>query len=405
MNVSQVGQSSQVNASPERRRGARRPHPLASRLLVVLGTVLLLAGIVIAWANWNVYSDTALARHTHTALQDEAVQTVLADRLVNAVVSRGNPRLIPAKPVLDVAAQRLVASPRFADAVSAAVMRIHHLIFTTNLSTNVVNVTERASALRQRVATISPTLAQRIPPNLTVTLTTVHNIGQAVNLAKQVHGIATVLSVLFLILALVLFAVAAWLAPHVGVGGRWIGIGVGLAGFLILVMLQIGERVVTGAIGDPTVESAATATVGTFTASLHSAALLLVGIGIVLIALSIVLPPGAVTGVPQHALASTVTTITAEPSTTSGRIIRAVVLAGAGVLVLVYWQQVVPLAIAALGIGLAFWGAMAILGLFVRPTTDGAGLAVSTGRKRTAAGIVGIVVVVLFFLVVHTATS
>jgi hypothetical protein len=313
--------------------------------------------------------------------------------------------LIQAKPVLEVAAQRLVASSRFADAVTAAVQRVHHLIFDTNLSTNVVNVTARASALRQRVATISPTLAQRIPPNLTVTLTSVHNIGQAVNLAKQIHGVATLLSVLFLILAVVLFGAAAWLAPHVAVGGRWIGVGVGLAGFLILVILQAGERVVTGAISDPTVASAATATVETFSASLHSAALLLAGIGVVLIALSIVLRPGAETSGPHVALTSAVATITAEPSTAAGRIIRAVVLVGVGVLVLVYWQEVVPLAMAALGIGLVLWGAMAVLGLFVRPTTDGAGEPGSANWQRTATGIVGVVVVILFFLVVHTATS
>jgi hypothetical protein len=375
---------------------------VASRLLVVLGTIFLLAGIVIAWANWNVYSDTALARHTHTALQDEAVQTVLADRLVKAVVSHGNQRLILAKPVLDVAAQRLVASPRFADAVSAAVQRLHHLIFNSNLSTRVVNVTQRASVLRQRVATISPTVAQRIPPNLTITLVKVQNVGEALTLAKQVHGVATLLTVLFLILALVLFSVAAWLAPHVVVGGRWIGIGVALAGFVLLVLLQIGQRVVTGAISDPTVESAATTTVAAFTDSLHSAALLLVGIGVVMVAGSLVLRSGVMTG-GSHG--STLATIMAEPSTTGERIIRAVVLAGAGVLVLVYWQQAVPLAIAALGIGLAFWGVTAILGLIARPTTDDAGLTVDANQERTITGIVGVVVVVLFILVVHTATT
>jgi hypothetical protein len=154
-----------------------------------------------------------------------------------------------------------------------------------------------------------------------------------------------------------------------------------------------------------TVESAATATVGSFTDSLHSAALFLTGIGIVLIALSIVLRPGAVTGGPHRALTSTVATITAQPSTRWERILRAVVLVGAGVLVLVYWQQAVPLAIAGFGIGLAFWGVMAILGLFARPATDGGGLAVSANQERTVTGIVGVVVVVLFFLVVYTATS
>jgi hypothetical protein len=391
------------SAAPATARPDHR-HRVLLPVLTVLGTAFLLAGIIVLWANRSVYQESVLARHTRQALQDPSVQTVLANNIVKAVEAHAGPRLLLIQPVIQAAATRLVSSPRFINAVTSTVTRIHHLLFESKLSERLINLSMRATLLLDRVRTISPRLAKQIPPHLTITLTKVKHLGQVIDFAKRVRTIAAVLGIVLVVLAIICFGAALWLRHELGASGKWIGVGIFAAGFLLLIILQLGQALVIGKVSDPTVSAAATASVRIFTDSLHTAGVLLACIGLVIFAASIVLPMTDLGERAKHLVSSGVGAITTEPASTTGRVVRALAFLAVGVLILIYRQTVFPLILAALGLGLLLVGGMAVFSLLTGHQVDASGAATAV-RQRAGLIITGVVTLVLVGFLVAALLS
>src|SRR4051812_2593889 len=95
----------------------------------VLAIVSLVAGGALLYVRNEVLDRSAFENRAVTAVQKPAVRRVVADQIVDAVIQRGDPDLITARPLLESTAAAVIATPQFAALIRVAAGEAYRTLF------------------------------------------------------------------------------------------------------------------------------------------------------------------------------------------------------------------------------------------------------------------------------------
>jgi hypothetical protein len=337
-------------------------HRAAAIALVAAGSLVLLAAILAIWAERNALDRERVAAHAERIVADDAVQAVLAERLAEEV-GRLRPELAPAVPVMEAVAERVVATRAFSEQVGDAVARAHALVFDGEVRIGDVEVVVEAGAIRGRLARADSPLAGEVPPGADATILEIEDVGGGLSAARTAGHVVDELAIALPLLALALLGLGVAVAPDRLRALGWAGAGIAAVAGVLVAAEIVGRGLAVRAAEGPVGHDAADAAIGEFTRPLRHGALLLAGVGLVLLAASRGLgargaaaAAPALAGLRDRALALRDRAPGAEAAAAGALVV-------AGVLLVLLRNVLVPLLIALAGLALAYLGVARLFAL------------------------------------------
>ena len=337
--------------------------PIASRILVVVASVSVLLALLAGYARRAIIDSDQFANRATAALVDENVRDLVAQRVTDDVVLRRDSDLIAARPIIESVTSSVVGSRAFAGLFRAAVKDAHRAVFYRDQDTVALTLSDVGSVIAGALQAVRPNLAKQVRADEKVNLVDERLgsvTGDAVRIAKDVR----LAFVVFGLLALTSAAGAIALARDRRRAVWELGIGVAVAGVVLVVGLAVGRSFAAGAFDGVDEQAAARAVWDAFLGDLRTAGWVLAASGaIVAAAAASLIKPVDV----EPALARLTRWVTSEPERTWARVARAAAFVALGVLVLANRDAVVDLLVTLAGVYLIFKGVEAILRLVYRP--------------------------------------
>ena len=183
-----------------------------SWVLLVLGAVVLTIGGFAIAANSALADSDSFATRLNEVRKDPVVAAeagqLAADQIIEA-----KPDLVAVKPLLEGVATWVVGSSALDEPFTATARELHRTLTTTDGSTVVLRLVDLGAAVTGALSTLAPDMADKIPPDLSVTLS---NIGSGSALAPIITAATTiyVLAWALPIAAVVLFALSILVAVN-----------------------------------------------------------------------------------------------------------------------------------------------------------------------------------------------
>jgi hypothetical protein len=287
-----------------------RAHLIWVRVILVLATVLAIFAIFAIWANRQLLNPTNWSKTSTALLQKQTVRTALSGYLIDQLYANvdvsgqlksGLPPQLQALAgplsgalhnLAEQATERALATPqvqgiwenanRAADQTLVTIVKGGGSRVQINGGTVTLNLREVVADLAQRLG-LPAGVAEKLPASVAnLKVITSDQLGLVRNLAKALHA----LSVLLVILALALYALAMFLAR----GYRrsvliWVGSSFVFAGLIVLVGRKIGQGQLVSAItSDASIEPAVNDTYSVATSLLVqvASASIIIGIPVIL---------------------------------------------------------------------------------------------------------------------------
>jgi hypothetical protein len=366
-----------------------------ARVLLVVGVVLLLCALVAGYLSRALFNSDQFANRAGAALRNDDVRALIAERITDQAV-RAQPDALAARPLISSAAEAIVGSRAFGNLFQAGVRDVHRAIFKRDEDTVTLTVSDVGTLLHGALEAVQPKLAKQLRDDGRYELLQ-RDIGSATADLARTGRRVRFLAFLLPLLALAALAGGIWLAADRRRAVFRAGVGVAIAGALLVVALVIARALVLGSIDDSGARAAAGGVWAAFLDDLKLAATVLAGCGAVTAgaAASLIRP------VPIEARIGRAWRVLAtEPSATWLRVVRALALVAGGVLVVAEPGAVVELAATLGGVYLIYKGVEEILRLVTVPehesaATDRPAPARPAARHRTRRLIVSAVAALL----------
>ena len=304
----------------------------ASLALAISGAVLLLAGAVLLYAREQIVDSQSFADKAEVALEDDRVRDVVAREIVVNLLENGSANLVAGRPVLETVVGTVIDSKPFQRLFREAALQANLLFFDRRQDNLAFDLANASKIVRFGLKSVDPRLAAQVPKDLDVTLLDLENRRFAQNTLEAADEIRLA-GIVVPLLALLLLAGAVFLAANRRVGLLRVAVGVGAAGILLALALLIFRHVIiNGSYGsdeltDEDVRAAVAGILDAFFGPLFGWALVLAFSGIVVSGAAVALDPEDVQS-PSKRLRERLT-----PTTTAGRVGRAVAAIVAGLLV------------------------------------------------------------------------
>jgi hypothetical protein len=363
----------------------------SSVVLVVVGAVLLFAGVVALYAREEVIDRKAFADRAVAALDDDGVRHLVSREIVVNLVDRGSTDLVAARPLIESVVDAVVQTQPFRQVFRRAAVEANKVFFVRERSDALVDLGDSATVIQFALQSVSPKVAREIPedfdPNL-LSLDRDEFAGATLGVADKLRLFGLVRPVL----ALVAFAAAVFVGLDRRVAVLRCGVAIAAAGTLLAVTLLIlRSRVLAGVIGedevtDQEVRDAVAGVIDAYLGDLVAWGLLLGLLGVVLAGAAAALDPADV-GAPTERLAR----LFQRPQSARRRALRgaAALLLGIGVVL----EPTLAVQVVAIAVGayLVFFGVTELLVLLGR--RDRPAARTEAGRRRALAMAVGVGVV------------
>lgn len=326
-----------------------------SRIGFAVGALLISIGLVAGVANRQLLDGDRFAAHVDAIRQDPQVARqlglVITDRLLEQ-----QPDLAGLRPLIESASTSLVASPALGPVVRQTVTPLHRALTSDDDSQVVLRLADVGALLVAAITTLAPDTQAAIPTDLDVTLASIGGqdfSSEGISLAHRVALLAWLLPLLGVLL-LVLSAMAwrrGWRAT-----ARSVGAGILTAAGLLAVFLLIGGFVVSR-VDDQTLGGAlGRSTWGELDGSFWIAA---GAVGLLGWLLRVAVSPGLVLD-PATVLDRGWQGLTRRAETPRAEVVRASLVVGAGLLLVLRPLVVVSLAVGLVGAVLVLSGAGAL---------------------------------------------
>jgi hypothetical protein len=357
-----------------------------SRALVALTSLLLLATTVGWYARVAVIDSDGFADRAAASVKDADVRHLLAERVTDQVILRHQADLVAARPIIVSAVSGIVGGGAFGNLLRRAVLDVHRSVLGRRTSTVTLTVADVGTVAAAALQNINPALAARIDETGRITLLRRRIVSAASTIARadRLRSLAWVLAALTLITA----AAALAVSPDRRRTAAGLGVAAIVAGVGIVVVLAVVRALALARVGGVEERAAAGAVWDAYLADLRTWGWLLAGTGaVVAAAASSLLRPVGLEG----PLAAAWRFAGREPTRPVFRLLRALALIAAGVLVVLQTSVALQVAATLAGAYLLYAGVTALLRLIAQP----AGTA--TARRRWLA--VPVVAVVLVLLV------
>lgn len=360
---------------------------VAAAILAIVSGLVVAAATVAIYADTTLFDDRAFADRTVAALGDERVRTATAEAITDALVER-EPDLIPARPVVRVAADLVLGSDSFRSLFRTSAREAHQAFFTSD-GGFVLRLGDIALLVSEVIRSSNPEVAERLPADLGSSLIQVTDRDwseRSIAAAEDVSRLAFWLPAL----AILAVGLAVALATNRRQAIVVVGLAAGLASGLALVAVDLARD---RAIDRFAQRDAAGAVWDAYVADLRG--WLVVGAAIAVIgaaaAASLILP------VDVPALArQAAERVTRAPARRNLRLARGAIIAIAGLFIALQPATAVRIFTVAAGVLLFFHGATEMLRLVearARPADVAGARGLFAGVAKATAAFVAIAAV------------
>src|SRR4051794_3742520 len=315
--------------------------------------------LVAAYARQSVVNSDQFANRATDALRDDTVRSLIAEKITDEVVLKNKPDLVAARPLIESVASGVVGGRAFTGLFRKAVRDVHAALFQQDRDTVTLTIADVGTVLAAALQAVRPDLAKQIASSSRVEV--LHDdIGSfsasMAHLADQIK----LLALLLVLLAIALVGAALWISPDTRTTVVELGLGLAVAGGVIVVAYGILRSVAVNHVHGPDQQAAAKAVWDAFLGDLRTAAWILAGAGAVMTAAASSLVKPLPFGQPVRVAG---TWIAREPEATAWRLVRGLAFVAAGVIVLVDRDDVLTVLLSAVGIYLVYEGVSMLLRL------------------------------------------
>jgi hypothetical protein len=327
-------------------------------LLLTCGLTLVMVGILLSYTAHVVFGRRSFADRVARSAREPAVAILLADRISGAVTASRRD-LTAYRPLVFYGARQVVASGAFTSLIRASAATLHFVVASRGGKDLLLNIADGGVLLKSALPMLPPTLAARIPDDITVGLGDEGTSKRLAHMVAWLPDAAAVAARSWWIFGggVLLLIVAALLSPTPSRVGRETGWMLILTGVLLLALREAGDVLLEAVIDTDRVADAAAQIWSTFLYDALSWALVIAGLGVALLSPSIDL---------QRCGHTTWRWLTTVPESTPRRLAHAAGFVVAGYAFVTWPAPVVELAVVLLGVLLLFVGVTGIGNLVFR---------------------------------------
>lgn len=257
----------------------------ASLALLALAAVAVAASVWALYVERNIFDSAGFANHAEQALERSAVRSVAADRLTDVVVDEIAPDAVAVRPLLEATADSMLGSAAFGRVFRTSALQLHRAAVKGDVDGAVLTLANVGILISTGLRRLDPSLAEDIPEQLDARLLQVAS-GEGLGSFTRAAHLLDRLRTLLLIGSALLIALAFAVSPY---RRRTIGqLGYALLGSGTLVAVgwfaARGWALSTSGAASAGVVDAANELWDVFMGGLLNQALLLAGLGVVLVA-------------------------------------------------------------------------------------------------------------------------
>lgn len=337
---------------------------IASAVLAACGCLCVAVALVAGYTSMAVLDSGQFADRATSALREAPVRDLIAREITDQVVLRSEGDLVAVRPLVQTAAESVVATSAFRALVRTAARDVHRTVFTRDSSTVTLTIADvgvlLASALRQ----LDAKAAARLPADFTARVEAGEEALRALDAAGYVdrfEGIAWMSA----IAAVLLLAAAIAVAPRRRRAVVHVGVAVAVAGGIVMLASQIVRAEALARSPLPLDRAAADAIWDAFMGDLRTWALVALGAGtVVAAAAASLLRPVDVRRPLQHTW-ELARTVPANPWPRAG---RALALVAAGALIVLERRWVLDAAVVLVGAFVLYQGVEELLRMVTDPS-------------------------------------
>ncbi|MBS1241985.1 MAG: hypothetical protein H6R40_1412, partial [Gemmatimonadetes bacterium] len=325
-----------------------------AKIALVVGTLALLLSALSQVLVRSVYLKDSFADRTAGALEDPGVREFVADRVTEALIGQ-KPDLVAVRPFVLSAVHGLVGTRPFEGLVRQAAGKVHDVVFSEGVERVVIALPDVGVLVREVLGRASPALAEKIPPTVTQSLATVSE-GKATALVVRLLRLGLQLRLQALavfLLGLFLLGLSIWFSPDRRRGTAHAGVGLSIAGGLLLALVPLTRLILGMVVKDPLTAGAAEGLAAAYLGATRTWGFTYLGVGLIAAAGGAPVLAGFR---PLDTLRGIVPRLLTPPARVLPRLGWALLMLGLGIAVVLH-PTVVAAGIAALGgFALAYGG-------------------------------------------------
>ena len=359
-------------------------HRTAAAVLAALAALLLLVAVAVGYANDAFFDSQEFAERATAALDDEAVKSEVANRVTDDIVLRADADLVAFRPLIESVVSGVAGGSVFQSAFRAGVADLHRTIFEEDANTVTLALADLGEVLRGAFEALRPQIAKEIPGAADYEVAEIETPSWVADLAR-VGDNAFVAELILLGLALGLIVGALAADPDRRRTLAILGLAVMIAGVVAVVGLGAAKAYALTRVDPGGARDALSGIWETFLGDLGTTLYVFAGCGAVITAAaSSLLKPVDITA-PLRAGMEFIATV---PDRTGLRVLRALALIAAGVLIIVGRDAVLALAVILLGLYVAYAGVAELMRMTIPAVpAEAAEDRAAGGRALLAAGI------------------
>jgi len=358
--------------------------------LAILAAVLLLLATLVGYANSALFDSNEFANRASAALEDEAVRAEIATRVTDDLVINAQADLIAVRPVIESVVDGLVGGNIFQSLFRSAVRDLHRAVFQQDQNTVTLTLADIGEVLRGALQALQPQIAKEIPGKADVEITDIDPPAWVADLARAADN-AVAAELILLILAVAMVAGALWLSTDRRRTALTLGIAIVIAGVIAVVALGAAKTLVLARIDQAGVRDAADGVWDAFLGDLTKTLYLFAACGgVIAAAASSLLRPVDLAA----PLRAGLELVARTPQRPAWRLVRALLLILAGVLIIVRSDVFVDLAVLLIGVYVAYAGVSELMRMVI-PADQAEARAdrVAGGRALAATAIAALVII------------
>ncbi len=351
---------------------------LVSRILIVAAAACLFFAALFAVFGRSFFLPGPFAARTADSLGDPGVATFVADRITSEIVAQ-RPDVIGARPLILGTVTGIIGSRPFRAVARRAAWRAHQAVFSESSRDVVLSIPDLDVLLRGALAHAAPDLAEKVPSGLTAKLA---DLGANRQLEMMIDlwrfGLKLRRIALMAIIAgPLLLALALWIAPQRRRALVHCSVGVGIAGFALLMVLPASRIAAAVMIDNTLAQDAVDGVLRGYLAGLRIWGSFFVGLGVVFAAAGSALVQGLDVAAVGRGIGSRVLR---TPASLGAGIAHGAAMLAVGVLVLMFPHQLLIGVAMLAGTLVALAGLRELFALILASKLDAA-----TGSNRAGA--------------------
>ncbi|MGI9186567.1 MAG: hypothetical protein ACR2J9_03435 [Gaiellales bacterium] len=206
-------------------------------VILVVAWLFLLLGVLGIYLHRTLYNQQVFTQRMTSVLEQPATQTALATEVTDVVIKQV-PKAVIARPIIQSAAETVVAEPAFTSIIVAALGKLHQALLDPATANLVFKVEGLPQLLEQTIQPYDAEIAAKVGAAASTELANIPNLGPAFRLIQLGADLGPV-SYIVVVLGLILLAVAALIAPVRRKGVIAGCLTLGITGITLAILLNL----------------------------------------------------------------------------------------------------------------------------------------------------------------------